>query len=117
MIPITTSATLTFQQSAILIESLQALAKENDDTKLPPAIGSCVKEFVEAQAKFVNAINNYMHDRHSYIIEDKDTILTIIESCPHVLAMKTCLNETIPIRRAAWSKDASTCVITGRNRS
>jgi hypothetical protein len=117
MIPTTASATLTFQQSAILIESLQALTKENDDIELPSAIGSCVKEFVKAQAKFVNEINNYMHDRHSYIIEDKDTILTIIESCPHVLAMKTCLNETIPIRRAAWSKDASTCAITGRNRS
>ena len=103
MIPITASAAITFQQSAILIEGLQTLTKENEDIELPNAIGSCVNEFAEAQVKFVHAINKYMHDKNNYIIEDIASFASmyaIIDSCPRVLAMKDS-HGRIPIHYAA----------------
>ena len=64
-IPLTSATSLTFQQSAILVESLQSLTKINDGAHtMPTSIETCVKDFVKAQAKFVKAINTYMHDKH-----------------------------------------------------
>lgn len=65
-------------------------------------IGDAMDELIEAHQDFVATIDNLLHSRNTYMdIRNMNTIETIIETCPELLATKCERNGFLPIHVAA----------------
>lgn len=86
MIPIVSSTSLSIEKTATLFQNLINLRKEREIELDYDDLEEHINDLLNAQRKFVNEIDKYMHtDFYEHEIE---TVTTIIETCPQFLATK-----------------------------
>jgi hypothetical protein len=84
MIVISNETTLSIDKVAKLLQKLVDL-KEHPRNELPDKIESSVKKILDAQKKFVEEIDEYMHGI-DHDEDDLETVKTVGETCPEFLA-------------------------------
>ena len=86
MIPISSSTSLSIENSAKLLQSLVDL--EDKNVELPKKLAKCVDDFLDAQQTFLREIDEFLHDYNDEDdSENKLEILkTIVEPYPEFLA-------------------------------
>ena len=91
MIPIASSiseASLTIEKASKLLRKLVDL-KKNTNVELPEEISTGVDNLLRAQQKFLEGIDDYLHQPSNYTNEDNiETVTEIVQTCPDLLAIK-----------------------------
>ena len=86
MIPITSSTTLSIEKTAKLLQNLIDL-RDKGNLAFPEKISKGIDSLVEAQQKFVQGIDDYLHESESFEYEDDiEMVTTIVQTCPEFLA-------------------------------
>lgn len=88
MIPITSSTTLSIEKTAKLLQNLIDL-RDKGNLAFPEKISKGIDSLVEAQQKFVQGIDDYLHESESFEYEDDiEMVTTIVQTCPEFLATR-----------------------------
>jgi hypothetical protein len=98
---------LSIDKTAKLLQALLDLndSNESDSSCLPPEVEKAVEDLMLAQKMFVKQIDKFLHKTESYDEgKNVDTIATMIELCPELLATKDPVRYQLPICKAAMNK-------------
>lgn len=111
MIPITEDypvAPLSFERTTKI---LQDLTDQRDTLYLPDEIKEAMKDVIEAQKKFVQNIDDYLHCTNTYDhLQNKDAVKAMIETCPELLTTKGMCSRILPIDNATYSREVEVIV-------